>query len=257
MSRADDGFEWVVKKQHYALGAAQRTAYEELSCENGEMRQQLIYAQIRENELSKALERCRAARADLEQCWDETIAQALGGCHLEDDPIAEQQRLLDQCSKKGSKPQKPQCRTKGLEEEEELYQQDLREWVPVTKEDALLDSEAPAKHPFQRTACDDYAYDDVAYAEPPPPYNFEQPIYESSTPRSIEEYARRSKKRSPSVSSPHVRIAKSDDLIRCKATPCCPSREKKKKKNNKTKYEVIGKWRKRHRNETGYVIRER
>lgn len=254
MSRADVDSEWVVEKQHYVLGAAQRTAYEELSCENGEMRQQLIYAQIREDKLSKALERCRAARVDLEQLWDDAIAQALGGCHLEDDLIAEQQRLLDQCSKKGSKPQKPQCRTKGLEEqeEEELYQQDLREWVPVTKEDALLDPEAPVEHPFQRAAYSDVTEDDVAYAEPPPPYNFEQPIYGSSTPRSIEEYARRSKKRSPSVSS-HVRIAKSDDLTHCKAAPCCASREKKKKKkrkNKKTKNEVIGVWRKRHRNET-------
>ncbi|KAF7536740.1 hypothetical protein G7054_g4310 [Neopestalotiopsis clavispora] len=232
MSRADVDSEWVVKKQHYVLGAAQRTAYEELSCENGEMRQQLIYAQIREDKLSKALERCRAARVDLEQLWDDAIAQALGGCHLEDDLIAEQQRLLDQCSKKGSKAEKPQCRTKGLEEqeEEELYQQDLREWVPVTKEDALLDPEAPVKHPFQRAAYSDVTDDDVAYAEPPPPYNFEQPIYGSSTPRSIEEYARRSKKHSSSASSRHVRFSKSCDLTPSSEAPNCTIWRKRKAK---------------------------
>ncbi|ETS83225.1 hypothetical protein PFICI_05101 [Pestalotiopsis fici W106-1] len=221
--QADD-FDWIVEQQRHAFERMRSTAYEELSSENGSLRQQLAHAQIREDKMSKVLEHYRAARADLEHCLANVSIEIRGDDDAGDDWIIEQRRLYDQYTSKHLEDQKSHSWT-----EEDLSQQYLDEWVQVAKDDVLPGSGAWTELPFESAAFDD----------PPPPYE-EQDVHELSIPRTHEKYLHDAQQRSPPSPSPHVRFAAPHDIIPCATAPCCPSRKRKKPKK-----EVIALYRKR------------
>ncbi|KAI4601064.1 hypothetical protein KJ359_012251 [Pestalotiopsis sp. 9143b] len=219
-----DDFDWIVEQQRHALEGLRLSAYEELSCENGNLRQQLICAGIREDRLSEIWEIHRDAKTDLKQNLDYASAEEPWS-HIPggDDWVLEQQRLYDQYAKSRQTTQEPKQRMFA-----DSWQHPLDEWVEITKEDIFGCSAPPTRSPFAETAHDD----------PPPPYE-ELPAVKDSRQSFPEQSLYETRAASSSARSPRVRFVQSPDIIPVKAPRCFSRRKKEPKK------QVVALYRKR------------
>ncbi|KAI0177502.1 hypothetical protein BJ166DRAFT_24669 [Pestalotiopsis sp. NC0098] len=229
-----DDFDWIVEQQRHALEGLRLSAYEELSCENGNLRQQLICAGIREDRLSEIFDGYRDAKTDLKQPLDYTSAEEpwnniCGG----NDWVMEQQRLFDHYAKNKQMTQEPKQRML-----EDSWQHPLDEWVEITKEEIFGCSRPVTRSPLTEAAQDD----------PPPPYE-ERPALEDISPHSPGQYLYEAQGSLSSSRSPRVRFAQSPDIIPVKAPRCFSRRKKEPKK------QVVALYRKRsNRTAVGLLV---
>ncbi|KAH6659623.1 hypothetical protein BKA67DRAFT_666422 [Truncatella angustata] len=238
-----DRFGWAVEQQRHILEETGRSARDELRHEIGSLRQQLMHAGIREEFLSKSVDRHRVTEIDLMRQLVDAESQLLQArantAALEDEWMLEQQRLFQQLQT----PEKVRNR------EDEPYREDQDEWMieqqrryhllQSRKESALVDS----------PGADESVYSPCVLQDPPPSYHehFDNTRLDYDQ---VEPTAHHERIRQPSRQIAQVHFA---DPLEILLNPSPPSMPKVKKKQE-AKRQIIGLCRRRiNRTAVGFL----
>lgn len=202
---------WVVEQQYRTLDETRRLSQEELRCENGSLRQQLLLGTIREDALNKRLEK---------QCEDEQrLWQQLSNIEWHNLQSQDESNLS-----------LGQWNTESQHDEFEIESIDLDSpamWQPPENRDAFIVEQQrlwsqlqnkKVEKPSALSTVDQHFPSAVFPDEPPPPYELHG-CSEIRSPMLWEENEHRQLETQESPPIPRVRFVSTPDIIQPTVAP--------------------------------------
>ncbi|KAK6085866.1 hypothetical protein SCUP234_02773 [Seiridium cupressi] len=229
----ENDLDWIVEQQRYALEEAGRVAREDLRCEVGLLRQQLLHAEIRENMLRKSVENYQSVEEDPRgKPIDTNVRDPLQRSNTDDRNI-EQNRPYQLFPN-----DEIHLSTVGEEEFILKAHRSQCEWMleQQRRYNELQSKTCNISPAFGAVEASSYAFD--SRDESPPPYE-EHPRLTPSMAESIEHVPNQRRENFQQGRPSQVRFTDPLEITFDSASPPAPKRKKEPKK------QVIGLYRKR------------
>ncbi|KAK9422368.1 hypothetical protein SUNI508_04724 [Seiridium unicorne] len=229
----ENDLDWIVEQQRYVLEEAGRVAREDLRCEVGLLRQQLLHAEIRETMLRKSVENHGSVEEDPRRKFVDTNLRDPSQHSNTDDWNIEQNRLYQLFPN-----DEIHLSTVGEQESILKAHRSQYQWMleQQRRYNELQSKNCDISSAFGAVEVSSYAFDSRNGS--PPPYE-EHPPPTPSTAESIEHVPNQRRENCQQARPSQVRFTDPLEITFHPASPPAPKRKTKPKK------QVIGLYRKR------------